>query len=1060
MIHDFKFKNTYKFREAAIYFEQHGCYNDGGIKDTLDYNNYWNREFKRCLEGLVIEGIRISGYHYFYLNYCPIEQVRSLTSNKDKTSKSAAERFTSFPKFWDLDWIYFTVLDIAEYGIAGETLDEKIENYNKLPIELNLNLNLENLNGGKHLLFLKARGIGASWKGGSMPARNFFFVRNSKSYMYADSTQYLIKDGVFNKFLTFKNFINQNTPFYKYTDVKNDLAGMHIRASHKDLNGNEKGFMSEVMAVTVAGKPDSIRGKRGKVTLFEEFGTFNKGGDAWEVSKSSHEEGNLVFGTMVAYGCVCAGTMVWTGNGNYIKIEDLYQDDNILGYDIIEGKTSNEVINCHPIGIKECVRITTNTGRYLECSVDHPILHSSRSMNSRPRCKENNKKRLFKKTMSFKEASKLSIDDQVAIIEEIPFFGTMIIEEPRLIGWLIGDGSYGFDQTPRIANCDEEILNYVTSNFETSISAQHITKTGKIYQDLRIKNITKLLRLIGIYGQTKQNKRLPWFIHKCDKKTIVELLGGFYDTDGHVSKASIVLTSSCYELLDQTRVLCQKLGIHGTINKINPNIKEDRKDKNPWYVFTICDIKSISVFKENIEFKLKYKQEALNLLVENNSCKKSLLSNNIKGLRFEKIVKIEELGEKEIYNLTAGVTETYIANGIVTHNTAGLDGKAFETMEKMFFNPRVFGLLEFDNIFDDDLMGTQCAFFLPATYNVAYVDKEGNTDQITAREFIDKERAKKLKSTDPLDAAKAKMEHPLKPSEALLRVTNSILPKAELLTHKTQLVASGNLHNLAVYGFLEDTKDGVKFKPTEDARPVLKYPHDLREDNQGCISLWEAPYRTENGSIPDNLYVVCVDPYMHDSSQGDSLGAAYVIKNINNFSRPDDMIVASFVGRPASMDLFHKHIRQLSEYYNAKIGYENNAGQGLLSYFKNNKKLHLLAPEFELGYNENIPKSSVKRGFGMHIDGARKKLGISYLADWLVKQWMTTEDGEILYNYHKINDVGLLDELIKYQDDRNVDRVSALIIAMFHLKEIEYKIGIISDRDKNVDTYFSMPLFQ
>jgi hypothetical protein len=73
---------------------------------------------------------------------------------------------------------------------------------------------------------------------------------------------------------------------------------------------------------------------------------------------------------------------------------------------------------------------------------------------------------------------------------------------------------------------------------------------------------------------------------------------------------------------------------------------------------------------------------------------------------------------------------------------------------------------------------------------------------------------------------------------------------------------------------------------------------------------------------------------------------------------------------------------------------------------------------------------------------------------------MTTEDGEILYNYHKINDIGLLDELIKYQEDRNLDRISALIIAMFHLKEIEYKIGIINDRSKSVDTYFSMPLFQ
>jgi hypothetical protein len=694
MIPNFKFKDTWKFRESAIFFEKNGRYNDGGIKDTLDYTNFWKREEKRCIEGLTVDGIRISGYHYFYLNYCPIEQKRAVTSNKDKTVKTAAESFTNFPKFWDLDWMYFTALDIAEYGIEGETLEEKIENYNKLPLELDLILDMDNLSGGKHLLWLKFRGCGASWKGASMPTRNFFFLRKSKSYMYADSTEYLLKDGVFNKFLQYKSFINTHTPFFKYSDVKNDLSEMHVRASHKDNFGNERGYMSEVMAVSVAGKPDKVRGKRGKLVLFEEFGTFNKGGDVFSVTRSSLEELNLVFGTAVLYG------------------------------------------------------------------------------------------------------------------------------------------------------------------------------------------------------------------------------------------------------------------------------------------------------------------------------------------------------------------------------TAGIDGKSFETMERMFFAPRVFGFLRFNNVLDDDMIGTECAFFTPADLNVANVDSEGNSDRVTNRIFIEKQRAEILRSSDPLDAAKAKMEHPLKPSEALLRVTNSILPKAELLTHKTQLVASGNLHNLAVYGFLEDTKDGVKFKPTEDARPVLKYPHDLREDNQGCISLWEAPYRTENGSIPDNLYVVCVDPYMHDSSQGDSLGAAYVIKNINNFSRPDDMIVASFVGRPVSMDLFHKHIRQLSEYYNAKIGYENNAGQGLLSYFKNNKKLHLLAPEFELGYNENIPKSSVKRGFGMHIDGARKKLGISYLADWLVKQWMTTEDGEILYNYHKINDIGLLDELIKYQDDRNLDRISAIIIAMFHLKEIEYKVGIVNDRSKNVDTYFSMPLFQ
>jgi hypothetical protein len=690
----FKFVDTWKFREAAIYFEQHGCYDDGGVEGTLIYDQYWTEQERRCLEGLTANiggyDVRISGYHYFYLNFCPIEQVLAVNNGKDKTKRTAAKRFTNFPKFWDLDWIYFTALDIAEYGLPGDTYEEQVAYYESLPLDIDLVLDEDNIGGGKHLLWLKFRGCGASWKGASMPARNFFFIRHSNSYMYADSTQYLTKDGVFTKFELYKNFINLNTPFTKFTDVKNSANEMHIRASHRDLSGNEKGYMSEVMGVTVNGKPDSVRGKRGKVVLFEEFGTFNKGGDVFSVTKSSLEEANLVFGTAILYG------------------------------------------------------------------------------------------------------------------------------------------------------------------------------------------------------------------------------------------------------------------------------------------------------------------------------------------------------------------------------TAGIDGKAFETMEKMFYSPKAFGLLRFNNTLDDDLIGTECALFTPADYNVANVDSEGNSNREVTRMFIEKERAIIGKSSDANDAAKAKMEHPLRPGEALLRSNDSILPKAELLAWKTELVAS-HQSRTAVYGFFE----GDTFKPSPDARPIITFPHKKTDVITGCVTVWQSPYK-KDGYVPDNLYIVCVDPYMHDSSQGDSLGAAYVIKNINNFSKPDDQIVASFVGRPKTMDEFHRNVEKLARMYNAKIGYENNAGQGLLSYFKSKNLLTMLAKEFELGYNENMPKSTVKRGFGMHIDGYRKKLGISYLADWLTKPWMTDENGVQLYNYHKIYDLGLLEELIKFSEDRNVDRVSAMIIAMFHMKEIEHRLkGPVTDnRKKKIDPFFKTILYK
>jgi hypothetical protein len=42
--------------------------------------------------------------------------------------------------------------------------------------------------------------------------------------------------------------------------------------------------------------------------------------------------------------------------------------------------------------------------------------------------------------------------DQLAIIESVPIFENRKLWEPRFIGWLIGDGTYGLDHSPRISN--------------------------------------------------------------------------------------------------------------------------------------------------------------------------------------------------------------------------------------------------------------------------------------------------------------------------------------------------------------------------------------------------------------------------------------------------------------------------------------------------------------------------------------------------------------------------------------------------------------------------------
>jgi len=99
---------------------------------------------------------------------------------------------------------------------------------------------------------------------------------------------------------------------------------------------------------------------------------------------------------------------------------------------------------------------------------------------------------------------------------------------------LIGDGSYGYNNTPTFSSQDEELLKYVESKYRTRLSASHITKEGKLYKDIRIKGICSYLRNIGIYGQTKLNKRLPIEYQTLTYNDTINLLGGLFDTDGSI----------------------------------------------------------------------------------------------------------------------------------------------------------------------------------------------------------------------------------------------------------------------------------------------------------------------------------------------------------------------------------------------------------------------------------------------------------------------------------------------------------------------------------------------
>lgn len=116
------------------------------IRFPQRYISWWTEQWRRCINGYEVGGVKITGIHYFYLNFWKIK------------SKKKTEGYIS-PRFLDLDFIFFS--DIQEAYRQH-----------------------------KHYLCLKRRQIGMSEKAVAVIAYNYTFFAGSESLIIAGESQF------------------------------------------------------------------------------------------------------------------------------------------------------------------------------------------------------------------------------------------------------------------------------------------------------------------------------------------------------------------------------------------------------------------------------------------------------------------------------------------------------------------------------------------------------------------------------------------------------------------------------------------------------------------------------------------------------------------------------------------------------------------------------------------------------------------------------------------------------------------------------------------------------
>lgn len=266
--------DTDKFRQAAIFFQQHGCYTLAP-RGTTDYNKYWEQETDRCLNGYTApDGEGITGYNYFYLNYSPIMRLQEEEyTDREGNLRKRRQRILEFPSFWDYDYYYFCAIEQAE---------------------------LE----GKHMAVLKCRQRGYSFKGGSMLVRNYMLIPGSKNFAIASEQKFLIGDGLLTKAWQIMDFLDKHTAWAKQRLVSTRMERTSgYKITDEFGKQTEQGYLSSITGITLKNDPERIRGTRGKLVLWEEGGKFPSLLDAWRIEQPSVEtDDGKAFGLMIAFG--------------------------------------------------------------------------------------------------------------------------------------------------------------------------------------------------------------------------------------------------------------------------------------------------------------------------------------------------------------------------------------------------------------------------------------------------------------------------------------------------------------------------------------------------------------------------------------------------------------------------------------------------------------------------------------------------------------------------------------------------------------------------------------
>lgn len=477
-------------------------------------------------------------------------------------------------------------------------------------------------------------------------------------------------------------------------------------------------------------------------------------------------------------------------------------------------------------------------------------------------------------------------------------------------------------------------------------------------------------------------------------------------------------------------------------------------------------------------FKLGYRMK--NGVEADDSWSSSLLSvsaNNNPDCAIGKdavTIKVEELSTMQNFDEFMNVTEPTMTVGTRTTGTLMAWGTAtaanMQIFEQNFYNPRAFGFMAFENVFDNDARNEVCGFFKSYAWGlegeidgVKGFDEDGNSNlriglQLAARERVEKKKTAKTFA----EYLNYLGQRALFPAESFSSASENIFSSEALNKFEDKLRVDNSYKFYTDGELFEDGTKKIYFKSNARIRienPDMKtydyiqgVPRRGNEDPHGCIRVWFAP-EYEETYINDRLiriilpgtYVAVYDPVGIDKDKKEitdrhSHNSIFVIEMPRERNGFKPKLCAAYYGRTERLEEADEKFYRLCKWYNC-IGtglVEINRGE-TVSNFRKWKATKYLGYE-PLYVWDSAVKEKVSTSYGYNIGSGPKKLdGLRLLKEFLYEVIGKNEFGEDIYVFERFLDYQTILELKKFNAEGNFDRISSLILLGIYWKSIDIK---------------------